>query len=105
LQELDFDLTDSQVQQLATGKDFVQLKNGPFDLDLIFAPDGIERFSGTRAIPSISKSGVRKELNHDETTRQRGYEKKNFCFVVSVVPSWFKTLQFRRLCAFCDYAF
>jgi len=26
------------------GKDFVQLKNGPFDLDLIFAPDGIERF-------------------------------------------------------------
>jgi hypothetical protein len=26
------------------GKDFIQLKNGPFDLDLIFAPDGIERF-------------------------------------------------------------
>ena len=26
------------------GKDFVQLKNGPFDLDLVFAPDGIERF-------------------------------------------------------------
>ena len=25
-------------------KDFVQLKNGPFDLDLIHAPDGIERF-------------------------------------------------------------
>ncbi|MBA2431288.1 MAG: hypothetical protein H0V56_04140 [Chthoniobacterales bacterium] len=23
-----------------------QLKNGPFDLDLIFAPDGIERFEG-----------------------------------------------------------
>ena len=22
----------------------MQLKNGPFDLDLIFAPDGIERF-------------------------------------------------------------
>ena len=26
------------------GKDFVQLKNGPFDLDLVFAPDGIETF-------------------------------------------------------------
>jgi hypothetical protein len=25
-------------------KDFVQIKNGPFDLDLIFAPDGIEKF-------------------------------------------------------------
>ena len=27
------------------GKDFIQLKNGPFDLDLIFAPDGIETFA------------------------------------------------------------
>ena len=27
------------------GKDFVQLKCGPFDLDLIFAPDGIETFA------------------------------------------------------------
>jgi hypothetical protein len=26
------------------GKDFIQLKDGPFDLDLIFAPDGIDRF-------------------------------------------------------------
>jgi hypothetical protein len=30
---------------LRIGKDFVQLKNGPFDLDLVFAPDGIEKFS------------------------------------------------------------
>jgi hypothetical protein len=30
--------------ELERGKDFVQLKNGPFDIDLIFAPDGIERF-------------------------------------------------------------
>jgi hypothetical protein len=28
-----------------SGKDFIQLKNGPFDLDLIFAPDGIETFA------------------------------------------------------------
>jgi len=27
------------------GKDFIQLKKGPFDLDLVFAPDGIERFA------------------------------------------------------------
>jgi hypothetical protein len=26
------------------GKDLVQLRNGPFDLYLVFAPDGIERF-------------------------------------------------------------
>ncbi|MEW6746230.1 MAG: hypothetical protein AB1486_26110 [Planctomycetota bacterium] len=44
LRELGFGLTDLQVAEIERGKDFVQLKNGPFDLDLIFAPDGIERF-------------------------------------------------------------
>jgi hypothetical protein len=44
LLELGFALTDKQRDEAARGKDFVQLKNGPFDLDLIFAPDGIESF-------------------------------------------------------------
>ncbi len=44
LRELGFALTADQAAQIERGKDFVQLKNGPFDLDLIFAPDGIERF-------------------------------------------------------------
>jgi hypothetical protein len=44
LREVGFELTDEQVGQIERGKDFVQLKNGPFDLDLVFAPDGIERF-------------------------------------------------------------
>lgn len=44
LRELGFDLIDQQETEILRGKDFIQLKNGPFDLDLIFAPDGIERF-------------------------------------------------------------
>ncbi len=44
LEQLHFDLTATEREQVLRGKDFVQLKNGPFDLDLIFAPDGIERF-------------------------------------------------------------
>lgn len=44
LRVLGFELTDEQAQEIERGKDFVQLKNGPFDLDLVFAPDGIERF-------------------------------------------------------------
>ena len=32
------------MEGILRGKDFIQLKNGPVDLDLIFAPDGIERF-------------------------------------------------------------
>ena len=42
--ELGFDLTDAVKAEIVRGKDFVQLKNGPFDLDLVFVPDGIERF-------------------------------------------------------------
>ncbi len=45
LRDLGFSLTDEQAAEIQRGKDFVQLKNGPFDLDLVFAPDGIERFT------------------------------------------------------------
>lgn len=44
LRELGFQLSDTQANEVARGKDFVQLKNGPFDLDLVFAPDGIDSF-------------------------------------------------------------
>jgi len=44
LRELGFDLTEQQASDVERGKDFIQLKNGPFDLDLVFAPDGIESF-------------------------------------------------------------
>src|SRR5438105_1933181 len=40
LRDLGFDLTEDEARDIQRGKDFVQLKNGPFDLDLIFAPDG-----------------------------------------------------------------
>jgi hypothetical protein len=44
LRSLGFALTAAQAAEILRGKDFVQLKNGPFDLDLVFAPDGIEHF-------------------------------------------------------------
>jgi hypothetical protein len=44
LRDLGFLLTDTEAGEIERGKDFIQLKNGPFDLDLVFAPDGIERF-------------------------------------------------------------
>ncbi len=43
--ELGFEMDEQRSAEVLRGKDFVQLKNGPFDLDLVFAPDGIERFS------------------------------------------------------------
>jgi hypothetical protein len=45
LRELAFPLAAAEAAELERGKDFVQIRNGPFDLDLIFAPDGIERFA------------------------------------------------------------
>ncbi len=45
LRDLGFTLDVEQAQEIEATKDFVQLKNGPFDLDLVFAPDGIERFA------------------------------------------------------------
>ena len=45
LRELGFALTDEQAAEVRRGKDFIQLKNGPFDLDLVFGPDGIETFA------------------------------------------------------------
>jgi hypothetical protein len=44
LRDLGFGLDSEQSRDIERGKDFVQLKNGPFDLDLIFAPDGIKDF-------------------------------------------------------------
>ena len=44
LRELGFPLTAEQEEEIIKGKDFVQIRSGPFDLDLVFAPDGIETF-------------------------------------------------------------
>ena len=45
LRSIGFDITEEHAAEIVTGKDFVQLKNGPFDIDLVFAPDGIEHFA------------------------------------------------------------
>jgi hypothetical protein len=45
LGDIGFVLTGEEIADLRRGKDFVQIKNGPFDLDLVFAPDGIETFA------------------------------------------------------------
>jgi len=44
LRDLGFTIAAEQEVDIVRGKDFVQLKDGPFDLDLVFAPDGIDRF-------------------------------------------------------------
>lgn len=45
LRGLGFVIGPRHADEIAAGKDFVQLRDGPFDIDLVFAPDGIERFA------------------------------------------------------------
>jgi len=44
LVEIGFPVTVEMEAEIVRGKDFVQIKNGPFDIDLVFAPDGIESY-------------------------------------------------------------
>ncbi len=49
LADLGFALAEELKDALVAGKDFVQIKSGPFDVDLIHAPDGIESFEASKA--------------------------------------------------------
>jgi hypothetical protein len=46
--ELGFEVDSVSEAEIIRGKDFVQLKSGPFDLDIIFAPDGIENYEAAK---------------------------------------------------------
>ena len=54
LSELGFQLDDDLKQDIVRGKDFVQIKSGPFDIDLVFAPDGIESYEEAKSRIDIS---------------------------------------------------
>jgi hypothetical protein len=49
LTELGFPLDTTVESEIVRGKDFVQIKNGPFDIDLVFAPDGIESYDAAKS--------------------------------------------------------
>ena len=95
LQAIGFALPAPLEKEILIGKDFIQIKNGPFDLDLIFAPDGIPNFEKAHnrvisfgifpianlrdIIASKKASGRAKDINELpllENFREE-YEKKN----------------------------
>jgi len=44
LRELGFGMDRILKEAVIAGKDFIQIRGGPFPLDIVFAPDGIESF-------------------------------------------------------------
>jgi len=49
LRTIGFDIPPGLEAEIVAGKDFVQIKTGPFDVDLVFAPDGIASFEEARS--------------------------------------------------------
>ena len=45
VRKLGFMIDDTVERDIIAGKDFIQLTDGPFDLDIVFAPDGIENYT------------------------------------------------------------
>jgi hypothetical protein len=62
---------DVQAAEIVRGKDFVHLKNGPFDLDLVFAPDVIERFEDPDII--ASKEAAKRAKDRESLARLRAF--------------------------------
>ena len=48
LKELGFNIDRRLEEAIMSGKDFIQIRGGPFDIDLIFAPDGLESFDESK---------------------------------------------------------
>ncbi len=48
LKELGFAVDKNLEEAILAGKDFIQIRGGPFPLDIIFAPDGIESYDTSK---------------------------------------------------------
>ena len=49
LRSIGFEIGGDLERGILAGNDFVQIKDGPFDVDLVFAPDGINNFAEAKA--------------------------------------------------------
>lgn len=49
LRKIGFEIGEELERGIMKGNDFVQIKDGPFDVDLVFAPDGISSFAEAKA--------------------------------------------------------
>ena len=63
LRKLGFAIGAELEREIVAGRDFVQIKTGPFDVDLVFAPDGIPSFAEAK------QRGVTVEIFHVASLR------------------------------------
>lgn len=63
LRRIGFEIGPELETEIVAGKDFVQIKTGPFDVDLVFAPDGINNYAEAKS------RGVREGIFHVASLR------------------------------------
>lgn len=71
LKELMFPVDETLEAELVRGKDFVQILSGPFDVDLVFAPDGIDSFAIAKSRSELVGGGFPVASLQDIILRQR----------------------------------
>ena len=71
LKKVGFALPADTVAEIIAGKDFVQIQRNPFDVDVIFAPDGISSFADarSRAILFQDRKSTRLNSSHSRASR------------------------------------
>jgi predicted nucleotidyltransferase len=53
MNELGFQIDQKLEQAIVQGKDFIQIRGGPFDIDFVFAPDGIDSYREAKERASL----------------------------------------------------
>ena len=54
LREMGFEINAKTEAEIGSGKDFIQLRGEPFDLDIVFAPDGFDSFDEAQLFTIVS---------------------------------------------------
>ena len=71
-------------REIVAGKDFVQIKTGPFDVDLVFAPDGISSFAEAKErglTEGIFRVANLRDIIASKTASGRRKDRSNACSI------------------------
>ena len=89
LSELGFYMDEVLEKEIIAGKDFIQMRGGPFPLDLVFAPDGIESFEDAKKRSKVvdnrfpcasiediiaSKRAAKRQMDNEELPRLESFK-------------------------------
>ena len=96
LRRAGFDIDRKMEDAIRRGKDFVQIKNGPFDVDLVFAPDGIESFEAAKS-RSLNVEGFQVANLRDIIASKRASGRRKDAIELPLLENF--RVEFEKRCA------